>query len=351
MLSRNIFIGFNKSTGLALLGVVLFCLMQSTAEAQTALEQAAEESNVAAPKSDNQSLTRLLEADVLGPVDTSRDYIAGQFVDFAASVDRFFGDDRNYLESNQSVLQLDITRVVGRGAERRFVLSGRAKVHLPNTEKRLHLVLESNPDKNVSGEDTQTKSTPVDQVAAPESFAAAARIENTEKKLWHLSADGGIQLKGLDTSPFARTRGRLEVPLDKWSLKAAETFFWFRNTGTGATTELDLERHINEPELFRASTNATWLMKTGSFDLHQSLSLYHTLNERTALLYQVGAVGVSKPKMQVSEYILLFLYRYRLHHQWVYAELSPQLHYPQGDKYRVRPMLVMRLELLFDNPR
>jgi len=351
MSTRYIFTGLINSVHLILLGVVLLYSRQSHAEAYAVLEHAAEESNVAAIKDDNQSLTHLLETDVLGQVDTSRDYISGHFVDFAASVDRFFGDERNYQESNQSVLQLDITRVVGRGAERRFVLSGRAKVHLPNTEKRLHLVLESNPDKNVSGEDSQTKSTPVDQVAAPESYAAAARIENTEKKFWHLSADAGIQLKGLDTSPFARARGRIEVPLDKWSLKAAETFFWFRNTGTGATTELDFERHINEPELFRASTNASWLMKNGYFDLRQNLSLYHALNERTALLYQVSAIGVSKPKMQVGEYVLLLLYRYRLHHQWVYAELSPQLHYQQGDKYRVRPMLLMRLELLFDNPR
>lgn len=300
---------------------------------------------------EKRTIKQMLQTEIIQPVDTSRDYLSEKFVGFAASVDRFFGDDRNYQESNDSVLQLDLTRAVGRGAERRFVLSGRAKVHLPNVEKRLHLVLETNPDKNLTGEEAQAKASPIGQVAAPESYAAAARIEKSEEKLWHLSADAGIQFQGADTSPFARARGRFEVPLDKWSLKASETFFWFRNTGTGATTQLDFERHISEPQLFRASTNATWLMKTGSFDIRQDLSLFHALDDRTALLYQASAIGVSKPKLQVNEYVLLFLYRYRLHHQWVYAEISPQLHYPRTDNYRVLPMLVLRLEVLFDDPQ
>ncbi len=284
--------------------------------------------------------------DLMTPVDTQRDYLSGKLVEYAKDVDRFFGDDRNYLESNKSVLQLDITRAIGRGAERRFVLSGRAKLHLPSTEKRMNLLLESNPDQPVTGE--QTQATPIDQVVAPESYAAAARYENAVENRAHYSADAGIKFQGLNTSPFARTRGRYTLTLDAWRMKAAETLFWFNTTGVGSTTELEFERPISDPMLFRANSNATWLRDTGNFDLRQDLSVYHTLDERSALLYQASAIGVSQPVSQATEYVLLMLYRYRLHRDWIFLELSPQLHYPEPMNYRPSPLFVMRLELLLD---
>ncbi|MDX8385984.1 MAG: hypothetical protein R8M11_05660 [Gallionella sp.] len=287
----------------------------------------------------------------LAPVDSQRDYLSGRFVSYVKSIDRFFGDDRNYLESNKSVLQLDITRAVGRGAERKFVLSGRAKIHLPSTEKQLNVLLESSPDQNVTGEQAKIQATPIDQVAAPESFAAAARYENAIEKRAHYSADAGIKFQGLNTSPFARVRGRYSLTLDAWHMRAAETFFWFNTTGVGSTTELNFERPISDPMLFRAGSNATWLRDTGNFDLRQDISVFHTMDERSAMLYQASAIGVSRPKLQVTEYVLLMLFRYRLHRKWVFLELSPQLHFPKTMNYRSTPLFVMRLEFLFDDTK
>jgi len=59
----------------------------------------------------------------------------------------------------------------------------------------------------------------------------------------------------------------------------------------GETTQLDLERVFSPQLLFRASSNATWLRNKHNFDLRQDLSVYHTLNDRTALLYQLSAIG------------------------------------------------------------
>ncbi|MBI5429273.1 MAG: hypothetical protein HY938_02315 [Nitrosomonadales bacterium] len=312
-----------------LLGVALFFPMQSTAT--------------------DQPDQPIHQPEYIDSIDAPRDYLSGKFVEFAGDIDRFFGDDRNYQESNKSVLQMDITRLVGRGAERKFVLSGRAKLHLPAAEKRLHLMLETNPDKNVTGEPAQTQSTPINQVAAPESYAAAARYENAVEQRWHFSADAGLKFQGLATSPFARARGSFAVPLDTWRLKAAETLFWFNTTGQGTSTDLDLERPVNESMMFRASSNATGLRDSRNFDLRQDISVYHTLDERRALLHQASVIGVSQPQLQVTEYVLLLLYRYHLHRDWMFLELSPQLHYPRAANFRVTPLLGLRLELLFDD--
>ncbi len=286
----------------------------------------------------------------LSKLDAPRDYVSERIVSFATDMDRFFGDERNFQEANKSVLQIDLTKVAGYNGSRNLVLSGKAKLHLPSTEKRLHLLLETDSEKNITGDTTQGQPVVLDKVTAPEKLSLAARYEKQQETRWHLSADAGIQVRR-PLEPFVRTRGSYSFPFETWRMKLAESVFWFNTIGVGETTQLDLEHLISEPVLFRASSNATWLHDKQNFDLRQDLSVYQTLNERSALLYQGSAVGVSNPQVQVSEYVLLLLYRYRLHRDWIFFEISPQLHFPKDDNFKSNPSLNMRLEMLFDKSR
>ena len=307
-----------------------------------------------------QSAEQVRQSDRIETIDTPRDYLSGKFVGLASSIDRFFGDDRNFQESNKSVFKLDLTRMSGYGGDNKFVLSGRAKLRLPATEGRLHLLLESDPEKNISPEPAKGQAdvnknvvTPASNVVKPESYAAALRYEKAEESRWHYSTDVGIQFRGIttDPNPFARARGSYSMPLDQWRLKAAETLFWFHTIGAGTSTQLDVERLISEPFLFRATSNATWLYDKRNFDLRQDLSVYHTLSERTALLYQASAIGVTNPHVQAMDYVVLMVYRYRLHRNWIFFELSPQLHFPRERNFQSNPTFIMRLEMLFDGSK
>jgi hypothetical protein len=292
-----------------------------------------------------------LPVDKANAFDKPRDYISGEFVDFVASVDRFFGNDRNYQEANDSVLQIDLIRVIGYGGGQSFVPSARANVRLPIAEKKLHLILETDPDKNATVNPTQTQSPPLKQPSTPRSYAAALRIEKTESERWHYSADAGLQMAGINSKPFARTRASLAVPMGFWRAKVAETLFWFHATGVGESTILDMERPISDPLLLRATSSATWLRDTKNFDMRQDISVFQTLDDRTKLLYQASVIGVSRPRAQVTDCVLLVLYRYRIHREWTFLEVSPQLHFPIERNYHASPMLSMRLEMLFDESK
>lgn len=300
-------------------------------------------------------------------IDVPRDYLSEKFVNLVSGIDRFFGDDRNFEESNQSVFQLDLTRVSGYGGTDKFELSGKARVRLPATEGKLHLLLETDPENNVTAEPTHGQNnaneppvTPVSQIATPDSkvatpksYAAALRYEKKGDSRWYYSADAGIQFSGItaDPNPFARTRGSYSIPWGQWRLKATESIFWFYNIGIGESTQFDMERYLSEPFLFRATSNATWLYDKLNFDLRQDFSLYHTLSERTAVLYQASVIGVSNPNVQATDMIALVTYRYRLHRDWVFVELSPQLHFPKIRNFRTSPTLSVRLEMLFDESK
>lgn len=286
-------------------------------------------------------------------MEAPRNYLSGKITGLASDIDRFFGGDRHYQESNPSVIQLNVTRADGYGGDRKFDLAARLNLRLPVTEGRLRLLLETDPEKNIiTAGPTPAQGNAVlpDKVVVPKSVAVAVRLVAAEENVWHFSTDWGLKFP-IPIKPFVRTRGSYSASMGEWGLKAAESVYWFNTLGTGETTQLDLEHVFNDRLLLRTSSNATWLHDKHNFDLRQDISVYHTLNDRTALLYQASAIGVSNPQFQVTDYALLLFCRYRMHQKWLFFEVSPQLHFPIEKNYKASPALSMRLEILFDDLR
>lgn len=297
-----------------------------------------------------QSIQQAQQLSIFNSIDAPRDYLSEKIIGFATNIDRFFGGDRYFQENNQSVVQLDLTRATGYGGDSKFNFSARANLRLPATEGRLHILLESDPEKNITSETAKGQSIINNKVTAPSSLALAARYEKAVENVWHLSSDAGLKFP-LPVHPFVRTRGSFSAPIGLWRMKAEESVYWFNSIGVGETTQVDFERALSEPVLFRATSNATWLNDKQNFDLRQDLSIYHNLNDNSALLYQASAIGVSNPQYQLSEYVALLLYRHKLHRDWMFFELSPQLHFPKINNFRSSPAVTMRLEMLFDGSR
>lgn len=284
-------------------------------------------------------------------MDTSRNYLSGKLESWAKGLDSFFGDYRNYQESNDSVIKLDLTQVTGYLGEPKYDYAINLKVSLPNTEKRMKFLIETNPEQRTTTGPTNIQALPSDKASTPRSIAAALRYEKAEAERWHFSTDGGIQLAGLASTPFVRARLSLARPLGEWRLSVAQTAFWFGTIGAGESTLIDFERTLGEKLLFRASSNATWLNESQKFDLSQSFSFFHTWSERSALLYQFNVVGVNRPQAQVNDYVILMTCRYRFHREWVFLEISPQVHFPQVEAYQTSKLLSLRLEFLLDTSR
>lgn len=289
-------------------------------------------------------------SDYFDAVEAPRDYLSDQVARFASTIDRFFGGDRHYQESNQSVVQMDLARAMGYGGDSKFKLAARLNLKLPVTEGRLRLLIETDPEKNITTEPIKEPTVLRNKVVVPSSVALAARYATPEENVWHFSVDGGIKFP-IPVKPFVRTRARYSALKGDWRLNAEESVYWFNTLGAGETTQLDLERIISAPLLFRATSNATWLNDKQNFDLRQDFTFYHTLNDRTALQYQASVTGVSNPQLQVTDYVMLVFYRYRLYQKWLFFELSPQLHFPREKNYKFSPALTMRLEVLFDESR
>jgi hypothetical protein len=291
------------------------------------------------------------ETDGFESLDGPRNYVSEKIIGFASSMDRFFGGNRHYQESNQSVLRLDLTRIVGYGDNHKFDLSGKINLKLPGTEGRVRLWLESDPEDEIYDDPTKDTHTLQNRPAAARSTGLAARYKTSEEKALRFTTDAGIKLPITQLDPFARAKAEYSMPIDEWRMKVAESVYWFNTLGVGETTQLDLERVLSPSRLFRSSSNITWLRDRHNYDLVHSFSVYHTVNNRSALIYQVSANWITNPSFRATDYVALVYYRYRMHQKWLFLEMSPQLHFPWEKKYKDSAAFSLRLEALFDESK
>jgi len=279
--------------------------------------------------------------------DVTREYVSQRFVSLITRLDRFFGDERNFQESNRSVFQLDVNELIQAGGQRDTTLSGRIKLHLPSTEHRMHLLLESDPEQNTVGPSTPNQAQQFGPFRAPGEYGLALRLERSKDQAWHVSTDFGVKLHA-PLEPFARARASLVVPLGAWRMKPAQSLYWLSQSGLGETTQLDFERPLAAQTLFRATSSVSWLHIPQRFNLQQDFTISHTLDEKRAVQYQLSLIGVSKPQSRLDDAVISVLYRRQLNRRWLFFEFNPQLHFRHSQSYDMDPQLWLRLQMLFD---
>lgn len=277
---------------------------------------------------------------LLEPLNDTRDVVSSQVTQFANWIDNFFGDDRIYEESQNSHLKLNLLHISEEGHQPRYEVNLQGKLTLPNTQKRLKILLESDPE-----EDAATDTTVLEAVEAQEQSLGLRYIQYTSSWL-RAHTDAGVRFRsGLDS--FVRFRLRGLFALGDWQLRAAETLFWRDSTGPGETTRLDIERSFAKDYLFRSTSKATWLDETRQFDMSQDFFLIHTISKHRAVIYQTGLTAVSEPNTHTTGYILSIRLRQQIHRDWLFFEINPKVLYPEEEDFHSRHSLTLKLEVVF----
>jgi hypothetical protein len=334
---------FNNGRSLLLVAAWLFS-MQAVGEETPVLESVAPETIIAAPP----PVTPV--PDVFDPIESARDYLSGKFTRFASYVDSYFGGNQHFQERNPSVMFVNLSRASGYGGLDKYDLAASVNLRLPISEGQFRLLVETDPQRNLEDEPVKSSTVMNAKPATRKSIALAARYALEAKNGWSFRSDVGIKFP-FPAQPFVRAKVGYSTPIEDWRLTLGETVYWFSKDGVGDTTQIDMERQIDPLILFRSTSIAIWLKDKQNFDLSQSFSFYHTVSDRTSLIYQLSMFGISDPKPQMTDTVLLVFYRYRLHQKWLFFEITPQLHFPNANNYAVSPALSMRLQILFDDAR
>ncbi|MDT8385267.1 MAG: hypothetical protein RRB22_12720 [Gammaproteobacteria bacterium] len=289
---------------------------------------------------DRQSTDLLPRILMLEPLDVYQDAAAEGVTQLANWLDNFFANDLVYDEHQKSHVKLNLVQVTEEGYEPRYEVNLQGKLTLPDTEDRLKILLENDPE-----EDAEPVSTVTQAVESTRQSLGLRYIQYTSD--WLLAhTDVGIRYRsGFDS--FARFRLRGLYAAGDWQFRLAETLFWRDSTGAGETTRLDIERRLSRKDLLRSTSQATWMNESRQFDMGQNFYLIHDINKYRGIIYRAGLTAVSEPDTHTTAYILSIQLRQQIHSNWLFFEINPQILYPEEDDFHARHSLSFKLEMVF----
>ncbi|MBW3141106.1 hypothetical protein [Ferrimonas balearica] len=274
--------------------------------------------------------------------DKAHNLLSASAQDSALWFDDFFGPSEE-ADQASSHFRLRLQQRMFERESNEFKVRVSASYYLPNTEKRLKLLVESDPDSELTElRDGQSEE-------GDGGARAALRWIPLDFRRWDLSFDIGVQLdSGLD--PFARTRARYFYSFDERTvMKFSQEFKAEVQDGWSETSRLTLERIFSRSG-YRLHGRAKYGEQTEGLEWSTTFVRAQRLDTRSALATFVSASGQTKDEEEQSEiYRLGANYRRNFLRSWLFYEIEPQLTWPRKYDYVTNLELRLTLEVQFGN--
>lgn len=273
---------------------------------------------------------------------TTEDYSA-----LSASIDEFFyGEELENIDSD-SHLKLELQNTFYKSGEIKQDVKLRAKLDLPNTEKKFKLIFSSDAEKEESLEERVSNDASGERIKANDSFAGVEYKPDSEESKWDKSLTGGIKLRS-PLLPFVKydldNKWRLS---ELWTSEFEQTFWYLDDEGFGETSELKFTRPITESYRLKISSEVEFRDRDNTFYYDIILSTIHRLNPVSSIEYYVGSLGESQPTNQITRHVLGANYRKLLHEDWLFLNIEPGLSFPREENWKPQPSFSLELQIYF----
>lgn len=283
-------------------------------------------------------------------LELQRDSLSESVIESAKGIDAYLARDNvDESLSNESHLRLQLRQTYSKSGERTFEFDIKARLRLPNSKRRIKLTFDSNPDDFERISDRQLGLTPGSSSPSKidDTAIAGIGIDKVFGDNWDSSYSAGMRLR-FPFDPYIRadwTHNRDWGEL--WRSRFKQRFSFFHIEGWKSDATLSFYRPLSDTFIFETNTGLQYLDSADSWDMFQSLSLHQRLSTDTALEYQVGVSAISRPSLRTSAYWVRTELRHRLYKDWLYAKVSPELHFSRDDNFDLSPLLRFELEVYF----
>lgn len=278
-------------------------------------------------------------------LDRTHDDWSSTVTDLGVRLDRLFGGEE-FIPDHSSYIRTRTTLLL-REQDSELDFHLRAKLALPNTERRLSLVLESEDDPRFDRATGQEPAAPI-LLRSPNSggFSAGVRYLQELTDAVNFDADAGIRLRSARPDPFVRTRLERSIFLGLWEVRPSEELYWRYHKGHGARTLLLVQRPLPGPRFFRSVSEFDWVYRKRRAYSAQDLVFSHEFNPLHAVQAQIGARGESDPTRLVNWFVNIG-WRRNIYKNWLFVELRPELLFEREQRFQAEPRLFLTLEAYF----
>jgi hypothetical protein len=287
-------------------------------------------------------------------LDKPQKAISSRFETFVRRTDEFFANEKVFYDTTGSYIKLTGEVTYFEAGVRGYYNDFKIKARLPVTEKKVSLLLESNPGEEEEEIEKALQETPREAVQEVDYFAG---VQTTlgEKRTWEIKPSLGVKL-GDPIDYYTRLRITREVPLGIGTFQFKQAFYWFDSSGWESDTAAEFNFPFRNSLLLRSTSGINWQEQTDDADwpedeykisLRQIFSLTHKLSERRAISYQAGFYGDNNPHVHTTHYVLSTHYRQNLHDDYLFMDLIPRVTYRKQSDFQAEYSFTFRLEMVF----
>ncbi|MCB0384583.1 MAG: hypothetical protein KDD43_04250 [Bdellovibrionales bacterium] len=282
---------------------------------------------------------------VLEKADLSQQKLSRQLARLSHNIDSFFGEERVDEESkSKSRIRINLISTLTDGEGDSYDANIRTRIALPNTERRLNIVVQ-NISRSFSEDEESGQNSHLGQSVDNEDLGAALRYQPETEKDWSLGTDAGIKLVS-PPDPFLRFRVRRTWWPGNWEIRATETVFWIKSEGYGHTESLELDYPLTTSFLFRFANQASWRKNDLEYLFDNSLNLFQRVNDRLAIAYTLGMHGRDVPAVAVDSYSFGVNFRRRIHKDWLFLNIKPGGFWPREENFTYVASISFKLEVM-----
>lgn len=279
-------------------------------------------------------------------VDEVQETLSQKILGSAAWVDSFFSDSRYENDVNKTRLKLKGSFKVQEYKDPKADINLDLRLRLPVFEKRFQLIISGDPDDeddlNDSAEgDARNKFQGTDK----KNLTAALRYYFLDSEMHNVSLDGGARWRDNGVAVFGQTRYRFYYDFDPWAIRLQERVRLYSDTGPESATTLDFERPLTRDLFFRTSGEVEWFNQDDGVYYNFKGILYQVLDKKQSLEYKWENYFQTSPCNRLDMIRFKVKYRRQIWRKWLFAEVEPELAFPDEHDFKPVPGVVFRLEV------
>ena len=221
------------------------------------------------------------------------------------------------------------------------------RLHLPATEKRFSIIIESESENKETLEEKARPSASQDNRFDSSRVTAALEFARSEAELWKTRTLLGVkaEIPGDIFVKFSAKR-RWELS-DQWTMPYKFKIEHYIVDGLEIETSLAFDRPLEDELFFSATTGFEWSEEEDVTQGAQIFSLKKRLDDKRGINYSLGILGEDVAKPRMTSYFVSAHYRELLYKDWLYWNVIPEVNFPRKEDFDSVFSLTVRFEVFF----
>ncbi len=284
-------------------------------------------------------------------LDRQRVFINNQFLGLKNGLDRILSQKKNGLiEDDRSFLVLNLESIFGEAGEHEFNVRARAKADLPNTKQRFKFIFESQPEEDVSLQNSERVGRlRNDRIVNDNAVAGIEFTQQSREFEWRPSIDVGSRLD-FPLDVFTRFRLRKKnILCPSWMLTSRFDFSYFAREGAIPAVSFNLDKTINDVWSFLSVSRYKYTDEDNLQEYFQSVQLNHIYSDSLFLEYKLGAFGDSEPHNDLDGYFTHVAFKKRVYDDWIYFSVIPEISFRAEDNWNPSFALTLQVQSIYSN--